>query len=298
MTVAVLNVLLRQPLHLPLAHRDERLLHGQLAAASPHRRRLAARPGRHDALLRDHGGARRQPDRFGHDADRFPARCLRHFPLTSRTLPIVGAIPYPLVVAAIAWSMFGTGAAGTRRHQAAGARIPQPARRGGLPQGTGLWRGRRQPRRSRRHVAELFANVRKNYFPLYCALRLFQRGRAISTCRRTTSSRRSFSCRPSRSARSRSALFQQIVTAFEQVASSFQYLVNSWPTIVELISIYKRLRAFEATLEGAPLPEIDQRYLERRGDRARPEPADVETRLSRPRWPSAGRRSGGALRAM
>ena len=49
-------------------------------------------------------------------------------------------------------------------------------------------------------------------------------------------------------------IFQQIVSAFTQVSNSFQYLVNSWPTIVELISIYKRLRAFEATLEGAPLP--------------------------------------------
>ena len=58
-------------------------------------------------------------------------------------------------------------------------------------------------------------------------------------------------------------VFQQIVSAFTQVATSFQYLVNSWPTIVELISIYKRLRAFEATLEGAPLPDIDRRYLER-----------------------------------
>ena len=59
-------------------------------------------------------------------------------------------------------------------------------------------------------------------------------------------------------------LFQQIVSAFTQVSSSFQYLVNSWPTIVELISIYKRLRAFEATLEGAPLPDIDQRFMERK----------------------------------
>ena len=38
--------------------------------------------------------------------------------------------------------------------------------------------------------------------------------------------------------------------AFGQVTISFQYLVNSWPTIVELLSIYKRLQAFEATLEG------------------------------------------------
>jgi peptide/bleomycin uptake transporter len=54
----------------------------------------------------------------------------------------------------------------------------------------------------------------------------------------------------------------QITNAFSQVTSSFQYLVTSWPTIVELLSIYKRLRAFEAAIEGRELPDIDQRYLE------------------------------------
>ncbi|MFM7226751.1 MAG: SbmA/BacA-like family transporter, partial [Betaproteobacteria bacterium] len=29
---------------------------------------------------------------------------------------------------------------------------------------------------------------------------------------------------------------------------SFQFLVRSWSTIVELISVYKRLRAFEAQI--------------------------------------------------
>jgi peptide/bleomycin uptake transporter len=40
-------------------------------------------------------------------------------------------------------------------------------------------------------------------------------------------------------------VMQQIVRAFGKVESSFQYLVTSWTTIVELISVYKRLRAFE-----------------------------------------------------
>ncbi|RUT98530.1 SbmA/BacA-like family transporter, partial [Mesorhizobium sp. M7A.T.Ca.TU.009.02.1.1] len=66
-------------------------------------------------------------------------------------------------------------------------------------------------------------------------------------------------------------LLNQISNAFSQVTSSFQYLVNSWPTVVELISIYKRLRAFEATLHGEPLPEIDQRYLDRQAQA--PDPA-------------------------
>lgn len=51
---------------------------------------------------------------------------------------------------------------------------------------------------------------------------------------------------------------QQIVRAFARVESSFQYLVTSWPTIVELISIYKGLRAFEATLHNEPLPPIEE----------------------------------------
>jgi peptide/bleomycin uptake transporter len=50
----------------------------------------------------------------------------------------------------------------------------------------------------------------------------------------------------------------QIINSFEQVRTSFQYLVTSWPTIVELLSIYKRLQAFEATLQGAPLSPLEE----------------------------------------
>jgi peptide/bleomycin uptake transporter len=44
---------------------------------------------------------------------------------------------------------------------------------------------------------------------------------------------------------------QQIVRAFGRVEMSFQFLVRSWSTIVELISVYKRLRAFEAEIGKA-----------------------------------------------
>ena len=43
-------------------------------------------------------------------------------------------------------------------------------------------------------------------------------------------------------------VFTQITNAFGKVENSFQYLVNSWTTIVELMSIHKRLRAFEARI--------------------------------------------------
>ena len=45
-------------------------------------------------------------------------------------------------------------------------------------------------------------------------------------------------------------VLQQILRAFDRVENSFQFLVNSWGTIVELISIYKRLRAFESTIDA------------------------------------------------
>jgi len=57
----------------------------------------------------------------------------------------------------------------------------------------------------------------------------------------------------------------QILNAFTQVRSSLQYLVNSWSQIVELISIYKRLRMFEncisdgaVVLAGDRLQTFDQ----------------------------------------
>ena len=42
---------------------------------------------------------------------------------------------------------------------------------------------------------------------------------------------------------------QQIIRAFGKVESSFQFLVNSWTTIVELISVWKRLIEFEKNLK-------------------------------------------------
>jgi peptide/bleomycin uptake transporter len=52
-------------------------------------------------------------------------------------------------------------------------------------------------------------------------------------------------------------VMQQIIRAFGRVEGSFQYLVKSWTTIVSLISIYKRLRAFEAMMADEPLDVIE-----------------------------------------
>ena len=42
---------------------------------------------------------------------------------------------------------------------------------------------------------------------------------------------------------------QQIIRAFGRVETSLQYLVRSWPIIVELISVWKRLNEFENKLK-------------------------------------------------
>ncbi|HWI79690.1 MAG TPA: SbmA/BacA-like family transporter, partial [Ramlibacter sp.] len=51
-------------------------------------------------------------------------------------------------------------------------------------------------------------------------------------------------------------VMQQIVRAFGRVESAFQFLVLSWSTVIELMSVYKRLRAFERQIHetgAAPL---------------------------------------------
>jgi len=60
-------------------------------------------------------------------------------------------------------------------------------------------------------------------------------------------------------------IFQQILQAFGQVSSSFRFLMNSWTTIINLISIYQRLRGFERQIpeEGKVFANDydDPRYL-------------------------------------
>jgi peptide/bleomycin uptake transporter len=177
-------------------------------------------------------------------------------------LPVIGVIPYPLVIAAVTWSLFGTVLLAV-----VGVRLPglefrnqrvEAAFRKELVYGEDD-HGRAHPQT----LDELFANVRRNYFRLYFNYVYFNVARYLYL--QTDVIFPTFLLVPTIAAgRITFGVMQQILAAFSQVASSFQYLVNSWPTIVELISIYKRLRAFEATLQGQPLPDIDQQYLRRK----------------------------------
>lgn len=71
-------------------------------------------------------------------------------------------------------------------------------------------------------------------------------------------------------------LFQQVLQAFGQVSDSFRFLVNSWTTIINLISIFKRLKGFESNIPPGSLVANDYddpRYLDSwNADNPPPEP--------------------------
>jgi peptide/bleomycin uptake transporter len=176
-------------------------------------------------------------------------------------LPIVGAVPYPLVLAALFWSIFGTVVLALVGYKLPGLQFRnqrvEAAYRKELVYGEDNAERAQPPT-----VQELFENVRRNYFRLYFHYVYFNVVRYVYLQANNIFSLLLMA--PSIVAGTITlGLLNQISYAFSQVTSSFQYLVNSWPTIVELLSVYKRLRAFEATLEGEPLPEIDRHYLER-----------------------------------
>ena len=52
-------------------------------------------------------------------------------------------------------------------------------------------------------------------------------------------------------------VMQQIIRAFGRVEGSMQYLLKAWPTIIELASVYKRLKEFENVIGSTEL--IDEK---------------------------------------
>jgi peptide/bleomycin uptake transporter len=171
-------------------------------------------------------------------------------------LPIVGEIPYPLVWAAVVWSVLGTGLLAL-----IGIKLPgieffnqrvEAAYRKELVLGEDDVNRADPPT-----LQILFRNVRRNYFWLYLNYVYFNIGRIIYlqadvifpyVLLAPTIVAGKITLGP----------MNQILRAFNEVRSSFQYLINSWSTIVELISIYKRLRGFEAKIYGEPMPSIEK----------------------------------------
>jgi peptide/bleomycin uptake transporter len=172
-------------------------------------------------------------------------------------LPLIGSIPYSLVFAAVIWSVFGTGALAL-----IGIRLPGIEffnQRVEAAYRKELVLGEDDPARADPPtLSELFVNIRRNYFRLYLNFLYFNVGRYVYL--QTDVIFPYILLTPTIVAgKITLGTMQQILIAFSEVRTSFQYLVNSWSTIVELISIYQRLRGFEAKIHGEPLPSIETR---------------------------------------
>ncbi|HEY3029997.1 MAG TPA: peptide antibiotic transporter SbmA [Bradyrhizobium sp.] len=172
-------------------------------------------------------------------------------------LPLIGSIPYPLVFAAVIWSVLGTGALAL-----IGIRLPGIEffnQRVEAAYRKELVLGEDDPARAAPPTMRvLFDDIRRNYFRLYLNFMYFNIGRIVYL--QTDTIFPYVLLGPTIIAgKITLGAMNQILNAFAQVRTSFQYLVNSWSTIVELLSIYQRLRGFEARISGEPLPSIETR---------------------------------------
>jgi peptide/bleomycin uptake transporter len=170
-------------------------------------------------------------------------------------LPLIGEVPQALIVVAVCWSAFGTGLLAI-----VGIKLP-----------TLEFRNQRVEAAYRKElvyaeddaerahpatVADLFGAVRKNYFTLYFHYAYFNIARIFYL--QADNIFPYLVLAPTIVAgKITLGVMNQILNAFGQVRASFQYLVTSWATIIELLSIYKRLRAFESAIDDTPLAEIE-----------------------------------------
>ncbi|WP_075183024.1 peptide antibiotic transporter SbmA [Pantoea sp. 1.19] len=169
-----------------------------------------------------------------------------------KTVPLLGSMPYALVVAAIAWSLLGTGLLAV-----VGIRLPGLSFRNQRVEAAyrkELVYGEDDPTRARpATVRALFSQVRKNYFRLYFHYLYFNIARVLYLQVDAVFS--VIVLFPSIAAGAITfGIMTQITNVFDQVRGAFQYLITSWSTLVELMSIYKRLHSFEQALDA---PEGD-----------------------------------------
>lgn len=166
----------------------------------------------------------------------------KHVPV----LPIVGELEHSLVWAAIVWAAFGTVLL-----MVVGIKLPglqfnnqkvEAAYRKELVYGED-----HADRARPATLKELFSRVRKNYFRLYFHYAYFN---LVATWYKQLDILYSLVVLfPAiASGKMTLGLINQIGGVFDKVRESFQYLISSWKTIIELLSIYKRLKAFESIL--------------------------------------------------
>ncbi len=162
-------------------------------------------------------------------------------------VPIFGEIPAPLVNAAIFWSLFGTVFLAIVGIKLPGLEFRNQKVEASLRKEL-VYGEDNADRANPATIYELFDNVRKNYFRLYFHYLYFNIARSfyiqadnifsyLILIPTIVAGKITF------------GILQQILTAFSQVSNSFQYIVNAWPTIIELISIFKRLHTFEQQIK-------------------------------------------------
>ncbi len=176
-----------------------------------------------------------------------------------KELPLIGEVPQALVFVAVIWAAIGTAGLAL-----AGIRLPGLEFRNQRVEAAyrkELVLGEDNADRAQAPTLQgLFRDVRQNYFRLYWNFLYFnivrygylQAGVLVPY----------IALAPSIVAGGLTlGVMQQVIRAFGRVEGSFQYLVKSWTTIVSLISIYKRLRAFEATMRDQPLGAIEAEVM-------------------------------------
>lgn len=164
-----------------------------------------------------------------------------------KVLPFVGEIQHSLVWASIGWAALGTVIL-----IIVGMKLPglefnnqkvEAAYRKELVYGEDY-----EDRAHPLTLQELFSRVRWNYFRLYFHYAYFNMVRIWYL--QLDNIYGLFILFPSIAAGTITlGLMMQILNVFGKVRESFQYLIMSWPTIIELLSIYKRLKAFESHIK-------------------------------------------------
>jgi peptide/bleomycin uptake transporter len=170
-------------------------------------------------------------------------------------LPIVGAIPQALVWASIFWAILGTTFVYFIGYRLPGLEFKNQRVEAALRKEL-VYGEDSESRADDFTIKGLFGDLKHNYFKLYKNYIYFDLGRNVYVNADTVYSL--ILLFPSIVAGTMTlGLFTQINNAFDKVRESFQVLFNDWDDIIKLISIYKRLRAFEATLQGGPLPKLE-----------------------------------------
>ena len=160
-----------------------------------------------------------------------------------KELPLIGYMPHGLVYVTLVFAIFGTGLLAL-----VGVRLPglefnnqkvEAAYRKELVYGEDD-----DKRADTFTLAALFKDVRKNYFRLYFNYLYFNLVR-YSYLQFTAIVPYLVLGPTLLKGAITLGLLQQILRAFGRVLSSFHFFVNSWTLVVEILSVYKRLRGFE-----------------------------------------------------